>query len=100
MRPVNLPASAASLEDAPAIVRTQDSVVSLGQGSIVFIDRGGADDVLPGDLFTIYRRNKPGLPPVVIGELAVLSVEDHTAVARILESRYTVYVGDLLEAKR
>ncbi len=100
MRPVNLPASEASLADAPAIVRTQDNVVSLGQGNVVFIDCGAADDVLPGDLFTIYRKNKAGLPPVVLGELAVLAVEDHTAVARILESRYTVYVGDLLEAKR
>lgn len=100
MRPVNLPTSAASLENAPVIVRTQDKVVSLGQGNVVFIDRGSEDDVLPGDLFTIYRKNKPGLPPVVMGELAVLSVEDHTAAARILESRYTIYVGDSLEAKR
>ncbi len=100
MRPINLPPPAASLEDAPAIVRTEDNVVSLGQGNVVFIDRGAEDDVLPGDLFTIYRLNKPGLPPVVMGELAVMSVEDHTAAARILESRYTIYVGDVLEAKR
>ena len=71
----------------------------MGQGTLVFIDQGEDDDVLPGDLFTIYRENKPGLPPVVLGELAVLSTEDHTALARILESRYVVYAGDRVERK-
>ncbi len=100
MRPLNFPVADATLEDAPAIVRSEDRLVSLGQGSLVYIDRGELDDVLPGDIFTIYRRNDPGLPPVVLGELAVLTVEDSTALARITESRYTVYLGDRLDLKR
>jgi hypothetical protein len=100
MRPLNFPASAEELADAPAIVRSEDRLVSLGQGSLVYIDRGEADDVLPGDIFTIYRSNDPGLPPILLGELAVLSVEEGTALARIVESRYTVYLGDRLDLKR
>lgn len=100
MRPLNLPVAEEELVDAPSIVYSEDRQVSLGQGSLVYIDRGEADDVLPGDVFTIYRRNDPGLPPIVMGELAVLSVEDRTALARILESRYTIYVGDRLDLKR
>ena len=99
MRPINMPASADELTDAPTILRSSDRVVSMGQGTLVFLDRGEDEDVLPGDLFTIYRQNKPGLPPVVLGELAVLTSEDHTALARILESRYVVYAGDRVERK-
>ncbi|HEX6199933.1 MAG TPA: LysM peptidoglycan-binding domain-containing protein [Thermoanaerobaculia bacterium] len=99
MRPLNFPVSEEALADAPVIVWSEDRVVSMGQGNLVYIDRGAAEDVLPGDVFTIYRKNEEGLPPVVLGELAMLSVEDHTALGRIVESRYSVYVGDLLDRK-
>jgi len=99
MRPLNFPVPEEALADAPAIVWSEDRFVSMGQGNLVYIDRGAAQDVLPGDVFTIYRRNQEGLPPVVLGELAVLSVEQETALGRIMESRYVVYVGDLLERK-
>ena len=99
LRPVNDPAPAAALEGAPVIVSSPLFAVTLGQDHIVFIDRGEDDDVLPGDLFTIYRTNKQARPPVVLGELAVLSVQRHSALARILESRYPIYVGDRLERK-
>lgn len=99
MRPLNMPASEEELADAPVIVWSEDRVVSMGQGHLVYVDRGSEQDVLPGDVFTIYRRNQPGLPPVVLGELAVLSVEEHTALGRIQESRYSVYLGDLLDRK-
>jgi hypothetical protein len=72
----------------------------MGQGNLAYIDRGAADDVVPGDVFTIYRSNSPGLPPVVLGEIAILSVEDRTALGRIVESRYVVYIGDRLDLKR
>ena len=99
VRPVNFPTAGERLVDAPVIVHTRDSIVSLGQDHVVFIDRGADDDVLPGDVFTIYRMNRKGLPPVVLGELAVLSVHPRSAVAKITRSRYPIYVGDRLEAK-
>jgi len=99
MRPVNLPPPAAALERAPTILRSEDDIVALAEDSIVYIDRGEADDVVPGDFYTIYRLNREGLPPIVLGELAVLAVHDRSAVARILRSRYTIYVGDRLERK-
>lgn len=99
LRPVNYPVAASELADAPVIVLSNDGLVSLGQGHLVFIDRGSNEDVIPGDLFTIYRPNRDGLPPVVIGELAVLSVEPESALAKILESRHVVFVGDRLEPK-
>ena len=99
MRPVNQPASGDVLAESGAIVHVDFNFQSLGQGNVVFIDRGEAHDVTPGDIYTIYRMNVPGLPAVVMGELAVLAVHEETSVARILSSRYTVRVGDRLDVK-
>lgn len=99
LRPVNDPTTPEALEGAPVILSSPLFTVTLGQDHVVFIDRGEDDDVLPGDIFTIYRTNKNARPPVVLGELAVLSVQRHSALARILESRYPIYVGDRLERK-
>ncbi|MGH9381332.1 MAG: LysM peptidoglycan-binding domain-containing protein [Thermoanaerobaculia bacterium] len=100
MQPVNDPPAEAELADAPVVLHADAGVVSLGTGHLVYIDRGAGDRVAPGDLFTIYRANRvAGLPPLVLGELAVLSVRPNGSLARILESRYPVHVGDRLGAR-
>lgn len=98
LRPVNDP-TLEDLTEAPVILTGATDLVSLGQDHVVYIDRGAEDDVYPGDLFTIYRLNREGRPPIVLGELAVLSSRNRTAVAKILESRYPIYAGDRLERK-
>ncbi len=98
LRGINDPVSAEALTEAPVIALAEAGNVTLGQGHLVFIDRGYADDVTPGDIYTIYRMNGDTLP-IVVGELAVLAVESNTALAKILESRYAVYVGDKLDLK-
>jgi LysM repeat protein len=99
LRPVNFPASTKELEGAPSIVLAKDGIVTLGQDHVVFIDRGSEENVTPGDTYTIYRLNRPGVPPLVIGELAVLSVQRRTALCKIIESRGSIFVGDRLQAK-
>ncbi len=99
MRGVNDPEPWEALEAGPTIVLADDEVVSLGQDSVVYIDRGAVDDVAPGDMYTIYRRSAVGLPAMVIGELAVLSVHERSSLARILESRYAIHVGDRASPK-
>ena len=98
LRGVNDPVEATELVDAPYIVHSDDRLISLGQGHVVYVDRGAAD-VAPGDMFTIYRETPQGLPPLIVGELAILSVTEQASMAKILESRYTVFVGDRLEPK-
>jgi hypothetical protein len=98
MRPVNYPAAAEKLQGAPAIVYAKDDILSLGADHVVHIDVG-EQDATPGDLYTIYRENRPGLPPIVLGELAVLSVHPRFAVAKIIESRYPIHLGDRLDPK-
>ncbi|MEM7582575.1 MAG: LysM domain-containing protein [Acidobacteriota bacterium] len=99
LRPVNFPASEEELEGAPSIIIAWDKLLSLGAGYLVYIDQGDDEDMAPGDIYTIYRQGRRGIPPTVLGELAVLSVFEDTALARILRSRYTVFVGDVLHLK-
>jgi hypothetical protein len=98
MRPVNYPAPQEKLESSPSIVYVRDNILALGQDHVVHVDLG-EEDATPGDIYTIYRENRPGLPPIVIGELAVLSVHKRFSVAKILESRYPVHLGDRLDPK-
>jgi hypothetical protein len=99
LRPVNFPVSAGELEDSPLIVYAKDDILAMGEDHVVHINIGSEQDVTPGDIYTIYRENRPGLPPVIVGELAVLSVHPRFSVAKIIESRYVVHLGDRLEVK-
>ena len=99
MRPINFPVPPEKLEHAPAIVYSRDDIIALGADHVVHVDIG-EQDATPGDMFTIYRENeRAGLPPIVIGELAVISVHKHFSVAKILESRYPIRIGDRLDPK-
>lgn len=99
LRPPTFPAAEEELTNSPIIIKAYENLVSVGRGYLVYIDHGEAQDVLPGDVFTIYRKGRRGYPPVVIGELGILSVTENTALANILESRYTIHLGDALVIK-
>jgi LysM repeat protein len=99
MRPINYPTAVENLQQAPIILFSQDELVSLFEDHLVFIDRGAEDDVTPGDIYTVYRMNRPGLPPMPIGEVAVLSVHKKSSAAKIIESKTAIFVGDPLELK-
>lgn len=99
MRPVNYPTPAEQLQNKPIILFSQDELVSLFEDHVVFIDRGAEDDVTPGDVYTIYRLNRPGLPPLPIGEIAVLSVHKKSSAARIIQAKTAVFIGDPIELK-
>jgi len=99
MRPPNDPVPTAALDEAGSIILSEAGMVSLGEDHLVVIDRGQAQGAVPGDVYTIYRTGERNLPSLVVGELGILSVHENTSVARILESRYTVYVGDRIDLK-
>jgi hypothetical protein len=99
LRPANVPVPESELADDAIILRAKDTLTALAADHVVFISMGADQGVVPGDVYTVYRRNRQGFPPVVLGELAVLSVQPRASVARILESRYTIYIGDYLEPK-
>ena len=97
---VNDPVSPEKLGVAPVIVRSERNLVTIGRDHLVYLDLGDQAGVTPGDIYSIYRLNPKGHPPVVIGELGILSVREKSSVAKVLESRYAVYVGDRIDPKR
>ncbi len=99
MRPANTPVSADALADAPVILRAKDDIVSIGEDHVVFVSLGAESGAAPGDVYTIYRSSIAGHPPIVLGELALLSVHPRGSVARVIASRYPIYIGDRLEPK-
>jgi hypothetical protein len=96
---INNPAEREELAGAPVIISSNFDQISLGQGHIVFIDQGTLNDVTPGDLYTIYRKTPKGQPPLIVGELGILSVREQASLARILKSRFAIHIGDRLDPK-
>jgi hypothetical protein len=102
------------------IVYTRDAVHQIGSDSDVLIDLGLAEGVQPGDFLTIFRYATgfeygirpqgaywvnvpppPGVqvPRTYVGEMAVLSVGDRWATARVTDSSRLIEVGDEVELK-
>lgn len=98
---VNEPVSGESLLNAPMIVHSERGIVTIGRDHLVYLDLGdAAASAAPGDIYSIYRVNPHGHPPIVVGELGILSVKGRSSLAKVIESRYAVYVGDRLEPKQ
>ncbi len=95
MRPITDPSSADAIAAGATIVFAKDRLVTLGQDHVVFIDRGEDDNLFPGDVLTVYRLPAKNAPPIVLGEIAIMSVRPHTSVAKVISSRFPMYVGDL-----
>jgi hypothetical protein len=102
------------------IVYTRDGVYQIGTDTDVLVDLGLAEGLQPGDFLTIYRYNygfeygiKPQgtywvnlappegvqIPRTYLGELAILSVGDRWATARVTDANRLIEVGDEVELK-
>jgi hypothetical protein len=72
----------------------------LGEGILVEVNLGRDDAVQPGDFLTVWRPSlHNGQPNQVLGEIGILTTEGHTATGRIVASRYSMRVGDRVEAR-
>jgi LysM repeat protein len=86
------------------IVEVKEDRVDQSKFDVVYLDRGRQDGVRSGDQFTIIRAGEktslfsPGggvrLPRRVIGELQVISVQDATATAKVVNSTEVIIKGD------
>ena len=70
----------------------------VGQGNVVYLDRGRADGIHEGDRLEVFRIGGP-LPRRKIGEVKVISCEDRTATAIIARATSRVFVGDRVRYK-
>ncbi len=77
-----------------------DFLEALGEGQLVQINLGRDDQVQPGEFLTVFREDTlNGQPPQVLGQLAVLTSESHTATAKIVAMRYAMRIGDRVEIR-
>jgi hypothetical protein len=90
------------------IVASKSAKLELVDGDVVYIDQGEETQVRPGHLFDVFRRGavvedpdsfrKVKLPDELIGRVVVISAQQKTATAVILQSRLPIYVGDEIMA--
>jgi hypothetical protein len=71
-----------------------------GEGQVVQVNLGRDDQIQPGEFLTVFREEHlNGQPAQVLGMLAVLTTESHTATAKIVAMRYAMRVGDGVEIR-
>ncbi|HSY50536.1 MAG TPA: LysM peptidoglycan-binding domain-containing protein [Thermoanaerobaculia bacterium] len=73
---------------------------ALGEGLLVEVNLGQADQIQPGDFLTVYRQGfQPGQSYQVLGEVGILTTNTHTATGRIVAMRYAMKIGDRVEIR-
>jgi hypothetical protein len=77
----------------------RNDIASAGQFAI--IDLGSGEGISPGTVLQVYRIEYPSVPTPrnVIGDLAVLTVQERTATAKIIHSTTAIMVGDEIEVR-
>ena len=92
------------------IILSKGDTYLIGDGQIVFIDLGEADDIKAGNRFEVFRdpkaegpfapkEGKLQLSVEPIGELLVLTVEEETAAALVTHSLYEFTPGERIRLK-
>jgi len=92
-----------------------ESAWMAGEGHLVFVDKGRADGVEEGNVFTVTRagdpyghsvstntlapRENPKLPMEDIGELLVLDAKENFSTALVLRSLRELFAGDRVEMR-
>jgi hypothetical protein len=81
------------------IVESRSWDLGLAEGNLVQIDLG-RDAVEPGDFLTVYRPSpREGQPPMILGEIGVLTTEARTSTAVIVRARREMNIGDAVELR-
>ena len=71
------------------------------QTDVVYLDKGNADGVEPGDGFLVYQEpDKKGFPRKVVGEVQVLLVKEHTSTAVVKKSTEPMGKGNAVDFKK
>ena len=82
------------------IVNAKDFAYALGEGAVIEINLGRDDMIEPGSFLTVFRDNPHGGPRILLGEVGVLTAEAKTATGMITQMRYSMQIGDRVEATR
>lgn len=80
------------------IIEVVDGRTINAQIDVVYLDKGGADGIEPGDRLNVFIDNEDSdLPRKLIGEVQVFTVKDNTSTAVVRKSTDTLAKGDRVE---
>jgi hypothetical protein len=88
------------------ITASHNNFGSLGRGNVVYLNLGEKEGTQPGQRFRIYKLLPPHttglmaseqMPPEIIGEAVVLSVQSKSCVAMVVSSYREIAAGDYVE---
>ncbi len=85
------------------IVGVRDNESFIATDTVVYLNLGEREGLLPGDFLSVYRyrRQEEGLTSLrtVLGEVVILTTREKTAVAKVANMRDTMEPGDQVEVK-
>ena len=88
------------------VAGTQNNFGSFGQDTVVYVDIGERQGILPGKRLRIYKSlppvgisNKKWTPSETVGEAVVLTVQAGSCTAMVVSSYREIYAGDLVEVE-
>ncbi len=95
------------------IIASQEDIITVvGEHHVVFVDRGHADGVEEGNVFTVVRSGDlygrdpyaapwdASLPKEDVGNLLVIDVKDRASAALVTRSLKELVIGDRVEMRR
>jgi hypothetical protein len=83
------------------ILAVMDGRTINAQQDIVYLDKGSADGVDPGDRFIVYTKpHNMDFPKDVRGEVQVFLVKEHTSTAVVIKSNNYLAKGNRIEYKK
>lgn len=93
------PAADKSIEPG-YILEVVDGRTINAQMDIVYLDKGSADGVEPGDRFMVFIEPENGTPRKALGEIQVFLVKERTSTGIVKKSVDTLAKGDMLEYRK
>ncbi len=83
------------------ILEVLDGRTINAQADVVYLDKGSADGIEPGDRFNVYiEHENSDFPRKLIGEVLVFIVKENTSTAVVKKSNDTLAKGDIVDFKK
>jgi LysM repeat protein len=83
------------------IIEVMDGRRINAQTDVVYLDKGSADGIEPGDRFDVYvEHENSDFPRTLIGEVLVFIVKENTSTAAVRKSSDTLAKGDIIDFKK
>jgi len=102
---LNIPIKETDVKVKATILTSYDPVVHLGDGHIIYLDKGSKSGLEVGHMLSVFKKGdgiraieekeeSTKLPYELVGEVVILKVEDNTSAAIITKSLVNIIKGD------